>query len=241
MAQPPLPGSVSSCVSSCVSCAFSCALRGRGHPPDSTPGLPLQKESLSKMYGRGKKSPVPRRVLLFPRNSGITIRAPPFCFPPVAKYPGEARRSTKETAFMRRANLPYGSTLTRLRGLHSPRGAPAPPQLTHGALQGKGAVNSRNTFRHTFSAPRKNLSQQIAGYFRCVGTMLVRGTLCDKHAPGETRVLPTIVPDSLRPGGFSARPAAPQSRSELSAGDSIITRKRDERIYMFRTKFGARQ
>lgn len=176
---------------------------------------PAEGEPVKDVW-EGQEKPSTPKGPIVPAVFWYYHTAPPFCFPPVAKYPGEARRSAKETAFMRRANLPYGSTLTRLRGLHSPRGAPAPPQLTHGARQGKGAVNSRNTFRHTFSAPRKNLSQQIAGYFRCVGTMLVRGTLCDKHAPGETRVLPTIVPDSLRPEGFSARPQ-PHSRDQSSA------------------------
>lgn len=150
LVQPPLPDGVSSCVFSCASCAFSCALHGRGHPPDSIPALPLRKESLSTVYdksgaGRALKNPVPRRGSTLPAVHAVTITtAPPFSFPPVAKYPGGSEEQ-KGDSFLRTPNLLYPPALTGFRGFHSPRGAPAPPQLTHGVLQGKGAGNCRDT------------------------------------------------------------------------------------------------
>lgn len=150
MAQPPLPDGVSSCVFSCASYAFSCALHGRGHPPDSIPALPLRKESLSTVYDKSRtggalKNPIPPKGPTLPAGHTVTITTdPPFSFPPVAKYP-EGSEEQNGIPFLRTPNLFYRPALTGFRGFHSPRGAPPPPQLTHGVLQEKGAGNGRDT------------------------------------------------------------------------------------------------
>lgn len=55
----------------------------------------------------------------------------------------KAPRSEKGPPFLQRPKRLYRPALTWLRGLHSPRGAPASPQLTHGFLRGKGAGNDQ--------------------------------------------------------------------------------------------------
>lgn len=87
--RPPLPGDDASCVSFCVSCVFSCVLRGRGHLPDSTPALPLQKESLSEVFhqwqGKDLNSFTTLPSPTLPTVLAVTITTPPpRSFPPVA-------------------------------------------------------------------------------------------------------------------------------------------------------------
>lgn len=83
-----------------------------------------------------------------------------FLLPTCGRSTLNSPRRKNGTSFLTRPKLLDLSALTRLRGLHSPRGAPTPPQLTHEVLQGKGNRNGWDTRRHAFSAPRKKWSQQ---------------------------------------------------------------------------------
>lgn len=122
--------------------------------------FPCGRKSLSTVYGRSRAGRVerPKTPERSPSSHDtVTITAaPPLALPPAANTLEALRKKKEETPFLRRPMLLYRLTLTRLRSFHCPRGAPAPPQLTHGALQGKVSKNGRDTGRQAFSAPRKN-------------------------------------------------------------------------------------
>lgn len=111
-----------------------------------------------------------------PRVRVVTIAtAPPF-FSHLWLNTLEALKSKKGAPFLQTPNLLYRPSLTWLRGLHSPRSAPAPPQLTHGFLLGKVAGNGRAQADMPFPPCGRSNSSEITRHFRSIATMFVRGT-----------------------------------------------------------------